>query len=276
MPIKNCSKKIIINADDLGLTEGINRAIIYGFRQGIITRASIMPCAAAFNHAVSMVKHNKGLSTGIHLTLVGEKPVSALDIISTLINPSGVFYKNHQIFMQKYFFGQIRLSEIYTELEAQIKKVISTGIEITHIDSHQHLHMLPGLFKITIDLAKRFKIKNVRIIKQNFFDIRSLKGLVLQSASSLYKKKLSGVNLGFTDNFWGLGKSGLINEADILNLFDKIKIGVTEIMCHPGYADEEYLSKYSHWGYDPDEELKALISENVKNKLKNNRIELVF
>lgn len=280
MSTKRDIKRIIVNADDFGLTEGINRGVIDALRYGIITRASIMPCATAFDHAVSLVKQNPGLNIGIHLTLVGERPVSSADKIKSLIESDGTFYKNHQAFSVKYFSKKIKLNEIYDEFEAQIKKILNTGIKVNHIDSHQHLHMLPGIFEQSISLAKKFEIKNIRITRQDYSSIGSFRELALVAMNSLsltkHKKKLSASDICFTNNFWGFKKGGLIKEKDLLDFFDRIKPGITEVMCHPGYSDQEYVHRYSHWGYSPDEELKALTSQNVKNKLKSEKIELIF
>lgn len=280
MSTKGDIKRIIINADDFGLTEGINKGIAYGFRYGIITRASLMPCATAFDHAVSLVRQNPGLGIGVHLTLVGEKPVSSPDKIKSLIGSDGVFYKDHQAFLLKYFSKKIKLDEIYNEFEVQIKKILDTGIEVSHMDSHQHLHMLPGIFELSVGLAKKFEIKNIRITRQDYSSIGSFREFALVAMNSLsltkHKNKLFASNICFTNNFWGFKKGGLIKEKDLLDFFDRIKPGITEVMCHPGYSDQEYLRRYSHWGYNPDEELKALTSQNIKDKLKSKKIELIF
>lgn len=273
------TRRIIITADDFGLTEGINKGIIDAFRYGIITRTSLLPCAMAFDHAVALAKQNPGLNIGVHLTLVGETPVSSPDKIRSLVDSNNIFYKDHQVFLLKYFLKKIKLEEVYYEFEAQIKKILDVGIIITHIDSHQHLHVLPGVFQETIALAKKFKIRNIRIIKQDYLNIRSLKelALVILSGSAIKKCKKMKLNtdIAFADEFWGLNRSGLIREDDLLNLFDRINSGVTEVMCHPGYGDEKYSKRYSHWGYNPDRELKALVSQNVKNKLKSQKIETI-
>jgi len=279
MSIKGNIKGIIINADDFGLTEGINRGIIDAFSQGIVTRASIMPCAVGFNHAISLIKQNPGLNIGIHLTLVGEKPVSSRDKIGSLLEPDGALYRNHRAFLLKYFSKKIKLDEISHEFECQIKKILDTGVKVNHMDSHQHLHMLPGIFELSIGLAKKYGIKNIRITRQNYLTIGSFREFALVAMNSLslkqHKKKLSASDICFTSNFWGFKKGGLIKEKDLLSFFDRIKPGITEIMCHPGYSDQEYMRKYSFWGYNPDEELKALTSQNVKNKLKDKGIELI-
>jgi predicted glycoside hydrolase/deacetylase ChbG (UPF0249 family) len=107
-------------------------------------------------------------------------------------------------------------------------------------------------------------------------DIRSIKEVILSYLSSINKRKLQRSGVSSADYFWGLKQGGNVDEKDILQFIDYIKCGTTEIMCHPGYADNKFNYKYSHWNYNPAQELRALTSEVVKEKLKANKIKLVF
>lgn len=268
-------KKLIVTADDFGLTEGVNEGIIDAYRKGIVTRTSIIANGRAFAHAVSLAKRHEGLKVGIHLTLTEEMPINRADKIKSLTARHGKFSRNYKVFLINYIYRKINLNEVYNELDSQIRKVLSAEIKINHIDSHQHLHMLPVLFKITIDLAEKYKIKKIRFVRHNLMCIRSLKEAGLTLLAIINKRILFNSNMDFSDCFWGLRESGNLRELDILNFLDRIRAGTTEMICHPGYPDKDYLYNYSHWTYHPDAELKALISTNVMEKLKKMEIQLV-
>ncbi len=268
-------KKLIVTADDFGLTKGINEGIIDAHRRGIVTRTSIIANGEAFEHAVLLSKQNKDLKIGVHLTLVEESPISQPDKIKSLIGSNEKFLINCKAFLNRYVLRKIHLNEVYIEWESQIQKVLNSGIGINHIDSHQHLHMLPGLFNNAIDLAYKYKINKIRMFHHDIIRIRNFKELVLTFLSDINKRKIQYSGITFSDNFWGLKHSGNIDENNILKLLDNIEHGTTEMMCHPGYADNEYYQKYNNWEYKPEKELKALISERVKERIKSDNIKLI-
>ena len=156
-------KKLIINADDFGRHQSINNAIIQGHVSGCITSASIMPGGNAFQDAVDKAIEHPQLGIGIHLTLIGEKPVMNPSEIPTLVDDKGYLLKEYPQFLNRFLRGEINLSEVRAELSAQIDKVVASGVRITHIDSHQHLHVLPGIIDIVLDIAEKHNIKSLRI-----------------------------------------------------------------------------------------------------------------
>ena len=105
----------------------------------------MLPTGAAVEEASQLARQNPELGIGIHITLVAEKPVLPLDKVSTLVDEQGHFHADHMVFIKKYVQGQIDKGQLYAECEAQIVKAMSLGLNITHLDSHQHLHTLPGV-----------------------------------------------------------------------------------------------------------------------------------
>ena len=157
-------KYLIINADDFGLDETVNIGIIQGHTAGAITSTSIMPSGKAFAHAITLAAANPQLGIGVHLTLVGEKPVCNPKIVPSLVDEDGFLPAQYPQFLLHYLFGDIQLADIRRELTAQVQKVADSGIHITHLDSHQHLHIMPGIMNITLDIARTFGIKAIRIL----------------------------------------------------------------------------------------------------------------
>jgi hopanoid biosynthesis associated protein HpnK len=268
-------RKLIVTADDFGLTEGINRGIIEACSKGIVTRASILANGDAFDHAVSLAKQNESMKVGVHLTLIEEIPINPPHKIKSLVASNGKLLKNYKAFFLRYILRRININEAYCEFEAQVQKILNSGITINHIDSHQHLHMLPGVFKITLKLAEKYKIKKIRIFQGNSTGARCFKELLLTTFTKVNSATILHSGVVCPDNFYGLKQSGRMKENDILMLINKLQLGTTEIMCHPGYIDKIYYNKYSYWDYKPEEEFKALTSGRVKEKIKNRNIQLV-
>ena len=150
--------QLIVHADDFGLSEKVNEGILQAHRLGILTSASVMANGAAFEHAIEMWRSLPSLDLGIHLTLVEEQPVLDPAMVPSLVNETGQFYRHATIFAKRYFMGKIRLGEVRRELAAQINKVMSRGVTISHLDSHQHVHMLPQVLRVTLELAGEFGI----------------------------------------------------------------------------------------------------------------------
>ena len=173
------SRDLIVNADDFGLSEKVNEGILDAHRKGIVTSASLMANGAAFEHAIAVCRSAPSLDVGIHLTLTEESPILASQKILSLVDGEGRLHHHAKIFVRKYFSGHISVQEIKNELEAQIRKVMSQGISVSHLDGHQHLHMLPGILQITVALAKKYGIPGIRIPNEILYPymLRNLGGI---------------------------------------------------------------------------------------------------
>jgi len=275
------NKYLIVNADDFGLTDGTNKAIIDCFNNGIVRSASIMPTGKAFDGAILLAKQHPQLSVGVHLTLVGEKPVLLSRKVPTLVNMEGNFHNSQKEFIYKYLIRKVSIKEVKDELEAQIAKVSEAGVKLTHLDSHQHLHILPGIIDIVIGLAVKYRIKNIRVpLEWSNASIKP-KNFFLNVLSLQARKKILKAGLGCADHFWGLQKSGRINEAALFNFIANCRPGTTEMMCHPAYIDdvyrEEYIPYYKETGFihKPEDEVAALTSKKIIAMLKENGVGLI-
>lgn len=272
-------KKLIINADDYGLHEVINQGIIEGFMHGCISSTSIMAGAPAFEDGVNLLKDNK-LGVGVHLTLVASAPVGDPKKIASIVDAEGNFFSSYPEFIKKNFFGLISLDEVYQEFYAQISKVVSAGIHITHLDSHQHLHVLPGIIDVVISLAKEFRIKAVRVPAENYFFYddfsfaRYIGKCGLSFLAQRAKKKLQKENIISPDHFWGMMAGGNMNDIKLNQIISTLPDGINEIMVHPGCNTSE-LQKVFDWQYNWEQELSALTDKNVLKSLQYNKIELV-
>ena len=270
-------KKLIINADDFGRHELINRAVEKAFREGCLKSATIMAGGKFFDDAVAVIKNNPELGVGIHFTLANGFPILPAEKIPTLINESGVFHENYVVFLKKYLQGKISHEEIKSELAAQLEKVLRAGIKLTHCDSHQHLHHVPGIIDIVLDLAESAKISAIRISHSKIFDgeldsIGKFIGRVgLGSLAKFAEHKARKKNFSMPEHFAGIVAGESVSENFMENLILNLEEGITEVMLHPG-TNNKILQDYCEWNHDFEEELNAVTSEKILNMLADKNI----
>ena len=143
----------ILNADDFGLSPGINRGIIEAHRQGILTSASLMVAGDAFEEAVALSHEHSSLSLGVHLTFVEGKPILPPGTVPSLVTADGRFCQSLGRFLLEWSTGQIRMKDVERGFAAQIEKAMDHGVRIDKLDSHMHVHLLPGIFQVAQAVA---------------------------------------------------------------------------------------------------------------------------
>lgn len=274
--------QLIVNADDFGLHPSINDGIVVGHQQGIITSTSIMASGQAFAHACKSLQAVPKLGVGVHLTVVGAQSVSDKDRIPSLVDEEGWFCAAHPQFIQRYITGKIKQAEVRSEWRAQIEKVQSAGIKVTHLDSHQHMHILPGLAEVTCELAKEFGISAIRIPDEPYgylglgpwtmsrFISRGGLTLLARRARKFFRRQ--GVHT--PDYFYGMLEGGNMSATKVQHMLERLRPGVTEIMVHPG-ADNQQLGQVYPWQYQWEAELAALTDGAVQQQIRDRDIRLV-
>lgn len=268
------NRSVIVNGDDFGLSPGINRGVIEAYREGILTSASLTPAGEAFEEAVALAREHLGLSVGIHLTLVEGVPVLSPQRVPSLVGSNGRFHGSLGAFAMKWLTGRMRLEEVQSELQAQIEKVLDYGINIDKLDSHMHLHLLPGIIHPVLTMAKRYGIEKVRLPRGRVVDMGLKRGLIaLLSASHCRRMETAG--LAASDRFAGIAESGRLTERGLLRILKELQHGVTELMVHPGYRDAVLDRWPKSRLYDREQELRALTSPRVKELVQKLRIRLV-
>ena len=270
--------KLIVHADDFGISEKVNEGILQAYLYGILTSTSIMANGRAFDDAVSIARSNPNLDVGIHLTLSEESPLLAREDIATLVGANGTFHGHAIEFSKRYLLGKIKLEHVRKELKAQVKRILKAGICASHLDSHQHLHMLPGVLDIVVELSKEYCIPGIRLPWESGLvaNIRRipLDRIVQGLALNLFCRIGSGKIERKADVFAGFLHSGKLNRNNLLTVLTNLgPNGTCEIMCHPGVEDRN--SCYKHWGYHWSDELSALMDEEVWDVLQQKGVELI-
>jgi predicted glycoside hydrolase/deacetylase ChbG (UPF0249 family) len=284
-------KNLIVNADDLGWTEGVNRGIADAFRNGIVTSASMLANGEAFAGGLEVAQQAPGLGLGVHLNLSDGAPVADREAVTSLLNEKGEFAGGPESLYLRQVRGGLVLREVETEWDAQIEKVRDAGIEPTHLDGHKHVHMLPGLFEIALRLAKRHSIGAIRI---------ALEESSLRTALASGKKQHSGVvmkqgvqarglkllardareqaeraGIAAADYFCGIAQTGELTLEGLKKFLKSLPEGTTELMCHPGYADAALKKTATRLQDSRQKELEILTDTGIRNLVASQGIRLI-
>lgn len=273
-------KQLIINADDFGRHELINRAVKIAYEKGCLRSATIMAGGIAFDDAVKTAKNLPNLGVGIHLTLANGNPILPPNKIPSLVTADGIFHDNHAAFLKLYLQGKINLDEVRAELSAQIEKVKRANLNLTHVDSHQHLHHVPKIIDIVLKLADAAGIHAIRISDTKIFEGHfggvgqfigrvGLASLAKFAASKAHKKKFLSPN-----HFTGIVAGESVTENFMLNLLENLREGTTEVMLHPG-TDNSILKNFCAWEHNFEEELNSVTSPKVLKLLEEKNISVV-
>ena len=276
-------KQLIVNADDFGLHPLINAGIIKGYQEGFITSTSLMPSAPCWQEAVRLAKENPRLGIGVHLTLVGGVPsVLPKGQVSSLLDDDGLFLPDYVAFAKRYYSGAVKKAELEAELRAQFERALSCGVNITHIDSHQHTHVLPGINSLVLKLSNEYNIIRVRIPKEGYLFTGGFQTGVgrligrsgLSFCADMAALRADSLGLRHPQHFYGMLAGGHLNAQLIANILRQLPEGVSEIMTHPG-LDSAALGKAFSWQYHWREELDAYLDVGNKALLKKLDIEPV-
>jgi hopanoid biosynthesis associated protein HpnK len=284
-------KNLIVNADDLGWTEGVNRGILEAFHKGIVTSTSLLANGEAFADGVELARAAPNLGVGVHLNLSDGDPLARREDVKSLLDEKGKFAGGPESLLLRRARWGLEMTEIELEWDAQIRAVRKAGIEPTHLDGHKHVHMLPGLFEIALKLAKRHGIGSIRIsleasslraamasgsaqktrvvIKQGM-QARGLK-LLARDARELAEK----AGIATADYFCGIAQTGEFTKEGILRLLKALPEGTTELMCHPGYADEKLKKTATRLQGSRQAELEILTDTEIRKVVASEGIRLI-
>jgi predicted glycoside hydrolase/deacetylase ChbG (UPF0249 family) len=258
-------KFLIVNADDFGLSEEISKGIITAHEKGIVTSTSVVANGKYCQEGIRLLKDRK-LDVGVHLSFVGgERPLTGP--IDGLVDESGFFYQGFKDVVPRVFTNRYDRKALRDELFEQVAQLRDAGIMLSHIDSHQHLHILPGIGEIVVEIAKKFDIRWIRLPRPGY---ASFFGLGMNVLSMILGHKLKNNRLNCADHFEGFERSGSMNEKTLAGIITNIKEGVTELIVHPGYdASADY-----DWEYGWETEMDALCSGNIKSLITEKEITL--
>jgi len=240
---------LILNADDFGLTAGVNRAIIELHRAGVLTSASLMAKASATNEAIELALATPSLGVGCHVALVDGEPVLHAQNLPTLVDPrTGRYYPTPVVFLKRLLTGRIRSSEIEAEANAQISLLQSRGVRLTHIDTHKHVHVFPAVLRPVLRAAKAAGIQVVRNPFEPEWSLRATHGVpwlrraqmwLLRLLEPTFLRIVAKEGFTTTDGAIGVLATGSLDSTSVSSLLRKLPEGTWELVTHPGYNDSD-------------------------------------
>lgn len=284
-------KNLIVNADDLGWTAGVNRGIAEAHRNGIVTSTSLLANGAAFALGVELARTTPGLGVGVHLNLSDGAPVAPRELLTSLLNDDGELQGGPESLLLRIGRRKLAVEEVEREWDAQIEKVREAGIAPTHLDGHKHVHMLPGLFAIALRLAKRHGIGAVRVAHEES-SLRAALSAGAQKHSAVVMKQgvqarglkllarharemAENAGIATADYFCGIAQTGELTREGVLQLVKSLPEGTTELMCHPGYVDVELQNSPTRLRGSRQTELEILTDTEIRNVVASQGIRLI-
>ena len=274
-------RRLIVNADDFGLTIPITEGTIDAFEQGILTSASLVATGSAFDRAAKYAATHPDLDSGIHLMIVQGAPVLLPMQVPSLVQANGNFLPGYGEFMARYLSGGVKDEEVEMEWSAQIGRLRGAGVRMTHLDSIQHLHLVPGLFRIALRIARANGILAMRFPRVPTVLRRAEKGTVRRSLEFLPLRLMEQSNLPYLnssgirtpDRFFGFHSTGHLDQKALRSVLFGVPQGTSELVCHPGRG-EPSGSPFAGWDYEWREELEALTSPESRRIIESQGIEL--
>jgi hopanoid biosynthesis associated protein HpnK len=272
------AKRLIVTADDFGLSVPVNEAVERAHREGVLSAASLMVGAPAADDAVARARKIPSLGVGLHLTLLDGCPVLPPDRISGLIGSDGRFFNDPIRFGVALYLSRGLQRQANAEVEAQFARFAATGLKLDHVNGHRHFHMHPVVLRSVLEFAPRFGRPPVRIPFEPFMPSfkasgnrafgRLLSSLFYFAQTQRMRRSLREAQVPSNDRVFGLNDSGALTETLFLGLIDQLPGGVSEIYCHPATRRWEGTDTIPA-RYRPESELAALLSPAVKRAIED-------
>jgi predicted glycoside hydrolase/deacetylase ChbG (UPF0249 family) len=241
--------RLIVNADDFGLTSGVNRAIVELHAARVLTSTTLMARAAATQEAVAMARNNPSLGSGCHIVLVDGTPtLNPLELPTLVDKRTGMFHRSIGAFLKRILTMRIRAREVEAEVAAQIALLQSYGVRLTHIDTHKHTHMFPGVLRPVLRAARKAGILAVRNPFETLWslnatldapELRRAQVVLLRRLEPTFQRIVAEEGFTTTDGAVGVLATGSLNIAALKTILSAMPEGTFELVAHPGYRDAD-------------------------------------
>jgi hopanoid biosynthesis associated protein HpnK len=293
-------RKLIVNADDFGLTAGVNRAIIETHTSGVVSSATLMANGAAFDNAVTAARSAPNLSVGCHVVLADGTPVSPPDAVDTLLAIRSAepdkFYSSLSAFAARAMFGGFDRDQLVAEVTAQIRKIQSTGLQVTHLDTHKHAHIFPEILGALLRAAR---ICGVRAIRNPFVPVKAMHARQFKGKRELWKRygqvrmlhtfsgqflqRIKRAGLLTPDGVVGVIETGSLESSGegsgysslLRQTLASLPEGTWELVCHPGYNNADLRAARTRLLDSREEERRLLTSAELRQFLEEQKIRLI-
>lgn len=259
---------LVVSADDFGLTAGVCRAVLRGYREGVVTATSLLAVGRSFDLATRMLLDHPGLDVGAHLAIVGEDPplLSAREI-PTLVDRRGAFPLSYRTVVARAATGRLDPDDVRREFAAQLDRIVGAGVTVSHLDTHQHTHLWPSVAAVVVDLAVARGVSGVRTPHS----ARLLPvGAPVNLLAGRLRRRIDRAGLVTTTTYAGLDEAGAMDRtafrAAVTELVGALPVtgGTVEINTHPGEAGDPDLGRFDWGGYRWSDELDMLTDPAIR------------
>jgi chitin disaccharide deacetylase len=266
------ARRLIVNADDFGGSRSINQAVVQAHRHGILTTASLMVNEPGFEEAVALAKEHPRLGVGLHLTLSHGHSALAPEKIPGLVNQRGEFSNQPEMTGLRYFIRRQLHEQLRQEIHAQFEKFRRTGLPLDHVNGHLHFHLHPTVFRIVMNVADRFGIRQMRLTRDPFWlnaQLSSGRWMSRGTHAFIYlclagnaRGWLRRRGIRHTRLVFGLLQNAQVDELYITRLLPRLPGGDSELYSHPSL--DEFKNEFD-----------ALVSDQVKTAVQQHGIKLI-
>jgi hopanoid biosynthesis associated protein HpnK len=279
--------RLIVNADDFGLSRGVNRAIVECHQQGIVTSATLMANSAAFDDALRLAKENPRLSVGCHVTLMDGDPLLPATKVPSLLRDGREFHRSITDFAPRALLGRFKAAEVEAEATAQFRRIQQTGITLSHFDAHKHAHMFPSVAEPLLRAAQRCGIPAVRnpferpvplgysALFGSKFRVRWAEVVGLRQWQRQFERLAHRYGIRTTTGSIGIVATGVLDRAVLREMLERLEDGTWELVCHPGYNDVDLAGIRTKLRESREVEREALIDRGMNDLLNSQSIELI-
>ena len=291
-------RRLIINADDFGLTAGVNRAILEAHTRGVVTSTTVMANSQAFQGATDLVGGSRSngampISIGCHVVLVDGEPLLPAEKVSSLLDPKRRNHNPHfrdslNNFALASFRHSLDPGEIEAEAAAQMRRIQAAGVQLSHFDTHKHAHMFPAVLRPLLRAATACHIPAVRnpfgqvwplpltgLLRTRRLWKRFAQLNVLRNFAANFRREVEAHGLRTTDGSLGVLVTGELDLKLFTAIAESMPEGTWEFVCHPGYSDADLDKVQTRLRKSREQELGLLTSPEAKEILRQQKIELI-
>lgn len=289
-------RRLIINADDFGLTPGVNRGIMQTHTEGVVTSTTLMACSNAFGNAVGMAKAGsdaRSFSVGCHVVLVDGEPILSPEKVRTLVTSRDgegtlCFRDSLTSFAAEAIRGRLDAAQIEAEVAAQFQEIRAAGICISHFDAHKHAHLFPSVLKPMLKAARDFGIRALRnpfapikplafahLLRRPHLWKRYSEVSVLRGFAQRFRQLVREHDMFTTDGSFGIVVTGALDQKLFDAIIGCVPEGTWELCCHPGYSDADLDKVRTRLHESRRHELNVLTSAESRATIEKHGIELI-
>jgi hopanoid biosynthesis associated protein HpnK len=265
-------KKLIVTADDFGISREVNEAVENAHLNGILTATSLMVGEPFADDAVKRAKKLPKLAVGLHLALSRAFPSAPLDQIPDMIGPDGLFRSDLVDAGFRFFFLPKVRRQLKIEITAQFDAFAATGLSLDHVNAHNHLHLHPTVLSLMLEIGKSYGMRSIRLPRDD--NAKGLGAVFLKPWLKLMQARLDRNRIQHNDVLLGLDETGFLDTKTLIYLIEGLSDQTAELMCHPATGPwkgmDPLASEFRH-----DREYEALIDASTIAAINDLNVSLI-